>query len=515
MIKYTVIIFFLFLTILGFGQKFTPTSQSNHSLNFTNFLRGVKYAYIILGDKDFQDINNNLKSGNAHAISGLLSYLKALGFEDVKWGGASSVPQAYPSICELVLVSPSWGWKNNTFTNITMSFRSCKGDVFKFVSAKNIWVTKYTNIATSFHNTFMKMYGFKKNDYSSYHRLSLSSEMTEWTEERIKEHFKEKGAGLLEGIYENTISSPTVAKYKLGIIRVEDNYKLIYLSGAINYSDWKEGEVKAKLSATATPNVFKAEWKMLNKAPNHNGYISFEPGLMNVIIQDKDKNVYLKLYPTSNDNISSAINGPASGTGFAITSNGLIITNHHVVSGANTIKVRGINEDFSKTYNAMVIIEDKNNDLAIIKIDDINFTSIGTIPFLLTRKTSDVGSSVFVLGYPLRASMGDEIKLTNGIISSKSGFQGDVTSYQISVPIQPGNSGGPLFDNNGNLIGIVNAKHSGAENASYAIKASYLLNLFDMMSSPPKLQTLSIVAGKQLTEQVKILKKYIYIIEVN
>lgn len=66
--------------------------------------------------------------------------------------------------------------------------------------------------------------------------------------------------------------------------------------------------------------------------------------------------------------------------------------------------------------------------------------------------------------------MGDEIKLTTGVISSKTGFQGDVSLYQISAPIQPGNSGGPLFDNKGNLIGIVNAKHKGAENVGYAIK---------------------------------------------
>ena len=66
--------------------------------------------------------------------------------------------------------------------------------------------------------------------------------------------------------------------------------------------------------------------------------------------------------------------------------------------------------------------------------------------------------------------MGDEVKLTNGIISSKTGFQGDVTTYQISVPLQAGNSGGPLFDSKGNVIGIVNAKHLGTENVSYVVK---------------------------------------------
>lgn len=111
--------------------------------------------------------------------------------------------------------------------------------------------------------------------------------------------------------------------------------------------------------------------------------------------------------------------------------------------------------------------------------------------------------------------MGDEIKLTNGIISSKTGFQGDVTSYQISAPVQPGNSGGPLFDSQGYLIGVINAKHVGAENASYAVKVSYLTNLIDLLDFPPTLQKVSSVSGKPLTQQVTIIKKFVYIIEVN
>ena len=222
------------------------------------------------------------------------------------------------------------------------------------------------------------------------------------------------------------------------------------------------------------------------------------------------------MFPSTIDNITNAPpESASSGTGYAISSNGYIVTNHHVTEGATSIKIRGVNGDFSKTYTAKVIIEDKNNDLSIIKIDDPSFTSLGTIPYIMSNRASDVGSSVFVLGYPLRSTMGDEVKLTNGIISSKSGFQGDVTSYQITAPVQPGNSGGPLFDDKGSVIGIINAKHTGAENVSYAIKASYLMNLIDLMPTPPKLQTISSVSGKPLTEQVKILKKFTYIIEVN
>lgn len=170
---------------------------------------------------------------------------------------------------------------------------------------------------------------------------------------------------------------------------------------------------------------------------------------------------------------------------------------------------------FQKTYSAEVITEDKNNDLALIRINDPNFTSLGTIPYVLSDVTSDVGKSVFVLGYPLRASMGDEIKLTNGIISSKSGFQGDITSYQISAPVQPGNSGGPVFDAEGKVIGIINAKHIGAENASYAVKVNYLKNLIDILNTTPKLTANNTLSGKALSDQVKYAKEFVYIIEVN
>jgi S1-C subfamily serine protease len=109
--------------------------------------------------------------------------------------------------------------------------------------------------------------------------------------------------------------------------------------------------------------------------------------------------------------------------------------------------------------------------------------------------------------------MGNEIKLTNGIISSNKGFQDDVSSFQISAPIQPGNSGCPLFNTKGDLIGIINAKHIGAENASYAIKSNYLVSLVNSLLEPPRVNSQSTLVGKSLTSQVEILKKFVYIIE--
>lgn len=201
-----------------------------------------------------------------------------------------------------------------------------------------------------------------------------------------------------------------------------------------------------------------------------------------------------------------------SGSGFAISSDGVIATNYHVIEGAKTINVKGINGDYENSVTAKILITDKINDLALIKVDDHFCINLGEIPYSIKNQNSKVGENIFVLGYPLRLTMGNEIKLTNGIISSNKGFQDDISSFQISAPIQPGNSGCPLFNSKGDLIGIINAKHIGAENASYAIKSNYLVSLINSLDEPPMVKTQSTVIGKSLASQVEIIKKFVYII---
>lgn len=207
-------------------------------------------------------------------------------------------------------------------------------------------------------------------------------------------------------------------------------------------------------------------------------------------------------------------NSPRTGTGFALSAKGLIVTNYHVVAKAKSIKVRGINGDFTKSLSANIVETDKSTDLAIIEINDPRFSSLGKVPFLVYGDHIDVGEDVFSLGYPLTQTMGEEIKLTTGVISANSGFQGNRNQYQISVPLQPGNSGGPLFDKSGRVVGIVNAKHTDTDNVSYAIKSRYLLGLFYMIPDTPVLDT-NLLNGKSLSEKVKQAKSFIYIIEIN
>lgn len=204
----------------------------------------------------------------------------------------------------------------------------------------------------------------------------------------------------------------------------------------------------------------------------------------------------------------------SSGSGIVLTANGIIITNHHVIDNAQKIDVFIEQNGQVKKYKAKVLISDKQNDLTLLKIDDTTFTNLPALPYAVKSTILDVGTSVFALGYPMSNTLGEELKVTDGIISSKTGYQGDIVTYQISAPIQPGNSGGPLFDKQGYLVGITNAGVPDAQNVGYAIKASYLRNLVDVSPVPFTLPSNNTISGLSFTEKIKKISPYVVLIKV-
>lgn len=350
--------------------------------------------------------------------------------------------------------------------------------------------------------------------------LNVDEISTGKTEKSIKENWKSAGIDQVEGIYEK-VGDGSIYKYKVAVVKnMDDEYDVIYLKGASQtfQRKWREGDLKAYLSKTSTPNLYTAEWVQADKSINENLYVTFEQGSLSLAWTALNRTeLYIKLFPTSDSNLPSSKSGGviSSGTGFLINKNGYIVTNHHVIENSKKITIKGINSDFSKSYSATVILTDKNNDLAILKVEDNALSQLSDPPYSFGKKTSEVGESVFALGYPLRASMGDEIKLTNGIISSRSGFQGDITTYQVSVPVQSGNSGGPLFDENGNVVAVISAKHTKADNASYAVKVRYLESMLEYADGDIKLSDTNVISSKKLTTKVKSAKAFVYIIECN
>ncbi|MDA9993426.1 trypsin-like peptidase domain-containing protein [bacterium] len=165
-----------------------------------------------------------------------------------------------------------------------------------------------------------------------------------------------------------------------------------------------------------------------------------------------------------------------NGSGILFNSLGFVLTNQHVVDGASSVSVVIGNAGQQVEYEAGVVGVDADIDLALLKITDVAFGGVDAPPFSFQTRAS-VGEEIFALGYPMALSgLGAEMKYTNGSVSANSGFNGDMKTMQISVPIQGGNSGGPLFNAQGELIGITNAKIRSdvADNVSYAIKSIFV-----------------------------------------
>ena len=342
-------------------------------------------------------------------------------------------------------------------------------------------------------------------DYPYYGKYFANTPTTQYDENAAKTLI-EKQKDEVVGIYE----AVNLNGFKLACLKDEDTYKLIFLSSTKDFvnNNWRTGDVKAILRSSAERGIFKSdEWYLDDKSVVKNVYIFFDGGSMKIQMGVKEY-LFLKMYPTAG---TATHSGEWGGTGFALNS-GYVVTNHHVIDGAHDIEIYGVKGDFNTPYTATVIASDKNSDLALLKISDSRFPGFGTIPYKIKTTQSEVGESISVLGYPLTSTMGDEIKLTTGVISSKTGFQGDVSLYQISAAVQPGNSGGPLFDNYGNIIGIVSSKHTGAENVGYAVKATYLRNLVESCVSTSILPTNTSLSGLTLPEKVKKSKNFIFMI---
>ena len=156
------------------------------------------------------------------------------------------------------------------------------------------------------------------------------------------------------------------------------------------------------------------------------------------------------------------------GSGFFITEDGYLITNHHVIEGGRTFEIL----TSSKKYDAKVVKADEQLDIALLKVEGVEVK-----PFsFASRRTEKLGASILTMGFPQPDIQGwTDPKVTKGIISGDSGFRGDVKLYQIDASIQPGNSGGPVFNGHGCVVGVAVARLKFGQNVNYCIKKSYVL----------------------------------------
>jgi len=272
---------------------------------------------------------------------------------------------------------------------------------------------------------------------------------------------------------------------------------------------WRNHHSKISVAASVAIFAFLSIMFLTGKMTNQDSqYIQLRREVGN--LKNKTDKINQKL--TQNGRAERSNNAERfSGTGFAITSSGLIATNYHVISGADSVYVQNAT---GKSFKAKVLYTEPQNDIAILKIVDTSFRNLGAIPYTFKKAESDLAESVYTYGYPQDSPHFDEGKVTSAV-----GLNGDSLDYQISIAINPGNSGSPLMDSRGNVVGIIQGKQTQLEGVHFAVKASYLLSAIhnipaDSLTKKINLNTKNTLAGLTRVQQVKKLNNYVFIVKV-
>lgn len=499
------------------AKEFVVTENYSHALSYkpslTNRLAGVRDVFL------FEP--RNMTQNEDYVIDNLRYHLQQMGLKVHKFSADYKADQqqfgnVYANY-HLYDDDISSYWKTTNAIGFVINFIESTGYYtgtklhlkISAVDFPNNWQWNFDIDVPSKGEKLRKQFAKEIGSswaFNSSYAFVPKSKRGNFDRQDIEQDFKAGNYNPFEGVYEG--DSYTVGMKKA----VDGGYYLIYLGSKEPIHDWHPGDIKAELRESTTPGVFKGTWYGRWKQPTQYSFI-FDAASMITIDDDNMKETYMRMFPTATDiSQSSSLEQDWGGSAFALK-NGYLVTNYHVVEDAKSIKIAGIKGNFSIIYTAEVVASDKTNDLAILKITDNRFNGFGQIPYGINTTTSQVGEDVFVLGYPLTSTMGDEIKLTTGVISSKTGYQGDITLYQISAPIQPGNSGGPLFDASGNVIGIVSAKHTGAENVGYALKASYLGNLVESMISSDILPHTNTISALSRPNKIKKIDDFVFMVK--
>jgi len=190
-------------------------------------------------------------------------------------------------------------------------------------------------------------------------------------------------------------------------------------------------------------------------------------------------------YTKSNKNciqnpVDNQVYSAASGSGFAVTSDGYVITNYHVIKGCTDVYIHDKGESILST----IVTFDPNNDIALLKG---NFKPKNFYP--LSRESTKLLTEVYVAGHPFGRDISTSVKVTRGIVSSLTGVANNFSNLQIDASLQPGNSGGPIMNDKGNVIGVAVAKLNldsiledygvVPENVNFGVKANVVINIME------------------------------------
>ncbi|MGC4104557.1 S1 family peptidase [Ferruginibacter sp.] len=196
----------------------------------------------------------------------------------------------------------------------------------------------------------------------------------------------------------------------------------------------------------------------------------------------------------------------SGGTGFLIDGQGYLITNAHVLQGKTIIATN----DKGRQFLVTVCMQDNTRDIAVLKIDDKDFVPYKSLPYSI-GKSVNLAEPVYTMGFPK-----DGIVYGEGYLSSETGFQNDTLSYQIAITADHGNSGGPVLNKNGDVIGILSDKSAGG--GVYAVKSMYIFKTIENLKkdtafSNIKLASANTIKNLDREQQVKKVTSCVFLIK--
>lgn len=239
-----------------------------------------------------------------------------------------------------------------------------------------------------------------------------------------------------------------------------------------------------------------------NEIRNKNEFISLKRDVEHI----KSSQRAIKESMDEAEKENANITGNVIGTSFALTNDGYLATDYHVVENADSIFIQTHSGDYFKTQ---VVAYDAANDIALLKVEDETFSfGQGTIPYSIASSDARLAQAIYSIGFPQ-----DDALYSEGYISSQKGLSGDVNSYQLDLPANPGQSGSPVFDKAGNVIGMIIGKKTFS---TYATKSKVLLDLIQELPETEKLQINKENRMKQYNrqDQVRELLRYVCAVRV-
>ncbi|MCB0699292.1 MAG: trypsin-like peptidase domain-containing protein [Chitinophagales bacterium] len=242
---------------------------------------------------------------------------------------------------------------------------------------------------------------------------------------------------------------------------------------SLMHNHWRTATIAAAIALLTSLTTF---WMV----QHNNNKIASQYSLLKRDIEKYKRSQNKIIKDIKEQNAGPASSARYSGTGFALSNNGYLVTNYHVIEGADSIYIQSKDGAYHKAHT---ISFNAAEDVVILKVetDNFKFSNTTDIPYSIASDKKKLGTHVYTLGFPQ-----DEIVYNEGYISSKNGYSGDSTQYRLEITAGPGQSGAPVLDSRGNIIGIITGKETEGEAVTFAVSSTSIIELLNNLPQENK-----------------------------